>query len=230
MVTSAQKSEHADKLLILVSGGPDSATLSRFAKSQNPNACISTLYLRSGHSSDEREIECASVVSSSIGARLEIADISDLVRTLGNARPLIHSEASIMPFGNGMVLSMAIAYSFRINASTILLGLHKDDASENVEYTRGFIDGVEKLAAFGHSPSPRIGTPFLDMSKYEVMKLGSELGVDFARTWSCIRGALKHCGQCGACRARRRAFDLINLTDPTLYEREPVALDSVIGR
>lgn len=229
MITSAVRSEHADKLLILVSGGPDSATLSKFTRHENPNACISALYLRSGHSSDDRELECASHVSGSIGARLEIADISDLVRTLGNARPLIHSEASIMPFGNGMVLSMAIAYSFRIKASTILIGLHKDDASENVEYTRGFIDGVEKLAAFGHSPSPRIATPFLDMSKYEVMKLGTELGVDFARTWSCIRGAQKHCGQCGACRARRRAFDLLDLVDPTLYEREPVALDSILG-
>jgi 7-cyano-7-deazaguanine synthase len=64
------------------------------------------------------------------------------------------------------------------------------------------------------------------MRKPDVFKKGKELGVDYASTWSCIRGSSKHCGECGACRSRRRAFLMAGLSDPTDYAREPLALET----
>ncbi len=51
-------------------------------------------------------------------------------------------------------------------------------------------------------------TPFLAMTKAEIVKLGNELGVPFERTWSCYKGGAVHCGTCGTCNERREAFAL----------------------
>jgi 7-cyano-7-deazaguanine synthase len=63
--------------------------------------------------------------------------------------------------------------------------------------------------------------PFLSprgMSKADIVKLGSDLGVPFAETWSCYKGGAKHCGKCGTCVERREAFQVARVTDPTEYE------------
>lgn len=162
------------------------------------------------------------------GTRLEIIDISDMARVAGgmNAETLIHSEAQIMPFGNVMALSIAMSYAFRMRAEEVLIGLHADDANEDVQYTRAYLDRIEELAALVQNPYPKLATPFIGMPKTEVFKLGAKFGVEFADTWSCISGDERPCGTCGACRARRRAFVQAGIDDPTVYLTEPLALET----
>jgi 7-cyano-7-deazaguanine synthase len=58
------------------------------------------------------------------------------------------------------------------------------------------------------------------MSKADIVKAGSELGVDYSLTVSCYQadedGAA--CGVCDACRLRRKGFLDAGLLDPTLYQ------------
>lgn len=218
------------KALVLLSGGPDSATLIGHAQKKyaSSGASLTSLYLRTGHGKDDRELEAASAVSSSVGARLDVVDLAPVVKALGGKLPTIHSEASIMRFGNALVLSVAVAYAFEAGHEVVMIGLHKDDAAESKEYTREYIDRVQALAAFAYPKiAPAIETPFLEMNKVEVFRLGKTIGVDYSLTWSCIRGEELHCGVCGACRARRRAFNLNGMNDPTRYEVEPAGLGSV---
>jgi 7-cyano-7-deazaguanine synthase len=215
----------------MVSGGPDSATLAKVVQAEiertgSPSA-ISAIYLRTGEPSDDQEIEAAGRILAEIGGRLEIIDLTDAVRALGGSRLLIHSEADLMPFGNGVALSIAMVYGLRIKAARVMLALHADDAEENIEYARGFIDQVEALARYGQTSAPRIETPFINMTKSQVFELGLGLGVDYAATWSCIRRGDVHCGICGACRARRAAFVEAGGADPTRYETEPSALQAL---
>jgi 7-cyano-7-deazaguanine synthase len=221
------------KLLLLLSGGPDSTTLAYYVDQQRKlrgeSEPMHALYLKSGHAADEKEIEAANQLATKFGVRMEIADIDKLVKALGGKAIMIHSEAALMPFGNALALSIATVYALQIKADTICLGLHKDDADENGEYTRGFIDKIEALASFARSDGPVIETPFIHMDKTQVFSLGKELQVDYSMTWSCIRSGDKHCGLCGACRSRRRAFDLAGVQDPTKYEVEPVALESALA-
>lgn len=178
--------------------------------------------------SDDRELEAANRVAHNVGARLEVIDISDTIKALGGKGPLIHSEASILKFGNCYVLSIAIAYALESGYTSIAVALHGDDAAESLEYTRAYMDRIEALAQFAYPKlAPKILTPFLTMNKIEVFQLGKKLGLDFSLTWSCIRGEKIHCGLCGACRARRRAFNMAGITDPTIYENQPQALESV---
>ena len=211
--------------LLLLSGGPDSATLASFSKPEGDGR-LRAVYLRCGHPTDKMEIQSADRIAAEVGAQLEIIDLTSLVAALGGQRILIHSEASIMPFGNAIVLSLAVTYALRVRAKNILIALHGDDASESQEYTRRFIDAIESLARSVHGDL-NILTPFLQMQKSEVFRLGHALGVDYARTWSCVRAGEFHCGYCGACRARARAFAQIGVPDPTVYEQPVMALESV---
>ncbi len=217
------------KIVLLVSGGPDSATLAKIAEKElrKTGGAVNAIYLKSGHPSDEKEIEAANAIIKEIGGKLEIIDISDMVQALGNGRVLIHSEAAILPHGNTLVLSLAAAYARRIGAKEIWIGLHKDDADENIEYTKDFISKLQGILNI-ISSELTINTPLLDKRKEEVFEIGGSLGLDYSKTWSCIRGNKQHCGNCGACRSRRRAFNLSKQNDPTNYVNEPLALDTAV--
>lgn len=211
--------------LVLLSGGPDSATLLKWGV-ESGHANLHALYLRSGHATDDRELANADIQAAGVNAKLEVIDISHVVAALGGQRILIHSEANIMPFGNAIALSIATTYALRIGARSILIGLHADDAEESAEYRRPFIDAIEALARSTQGDLA-IVTPFLEMTKVGVFALGARLGVNYAATWSCIRPTAKHCGYCGACRARAAAFQTAGLSDPTEYESAPMALTSI---
>lgn len=63
----------------------------------------------------------------------------------------------------------------------------------------------------------RLQTPLQWMEKHEVVTLGSRLGVDWTDTWSCYKGEEVHCGTCPTCLARKDAFMLAGIADPTEY-------------
>lgn len=217
-----------DAILLMISGGPDSATLAYKAeKARKDGDCkLHGIYLKSGHPSDDMEIQAANDILKRVGGTLEIIDISSTVAALGNLRIMIHSQAAIMRFGNGIALSIASAYAFQVRATKIMLGLHADDGDESAEYKQEFLDAIHAASAIVDGVGIKIEAPFLDMTKSEVFRYGLDLGVDYSVTWSCIRAGKVHCGQCGACRARRRAFNLSGAEDPTMYATEPLALET----
>ena len=220
----------AANVLLMLSGGPDSATLAGFVARElaagNPPHAV---YLRSGHPADKKEIEAAEQIAGRIGSRLEIVDIPELLHALQGDRLMTLSENSIVPFGNAIALSLMMLCAIRARASVIYVGYHRDDAEDNEGCARRAMDRLELLAATERDNTPKIIAPFLTTTKIEVFKLGAAMGVPYDLTWSCLRAGDLHCGQCTACRARRHAFADAGLVDPTRYE-QPAASDSVGAR
>lgn len=217
----------AANVLLMLSGGPDSATLAGFvtrelAGGYPPHA----IYLRSGHPADVKESEAAEQIASRIGSRLEIVDIPELLHALQGDRLMTPSDNSFVPFGNAIALSLMMLCAIRAQASTIYVGYQRDDAEENAGYARPAMDRLEALAAIDRVAAPKIIAPFLARTKTEVFKLGAAMNVRYDLTWSCLRAGRLHCGQCTACRARRRAFAVAELVDPTRYE-EPTGSESI---
>ncbi|MFZ0525744.1 MAG: 7-cyano-7-deazaguanine synthase [Xanthobacteraceae bacterium] len=217
----------AAKVLLMLSGGPDSATLAGFvarelAAGELPHA----VYLRSGHPADKKEIDAAERIAGRIGGRLDIADIPALLQALRDDRLMTLSENSLLPFGNTIALSLMMLCAIRTRAEVIYVGYHRDDAEENEDYARPVMDRLEYLAAIDRDHAPKIIAPFLTMTKTEVFKLGAAMDVPYDLTWSCLEAKDLQCGQCTACRARRHAFVNAGLVDPTRYQTEPMALDS----
>ena len=152
----------ATKALLMLSGGPDSATLAGFvarelAAGDPPHA----VYLRSGHPADKKEIGAAEKIASRIGGRLDVVDIPELLHALRDDRLMTLSESSLLPFGNAIALSLMMLCAIRIRASAIYVGYHRDDAEENEGYSRPAMDRLEALATIEREDAPKIVAPFL---------------------------------------------------------------------
>jgi 7-cyano-7-deazaguanine synthase len=62
-----------------------------------------------------------------------------------------------------------------------------------------------------------IKAPFVRYSKADILRLGLELGVDYAQTWSCYEGKEVACGRCSTCAERLQAFAEVGMADPLPY-------------
>jgi 7-cyano-7-deazaguanine synthase len=57
------------------------------------------------------------------------------------------------------------------------------------------------------------------MSKADIVKAGTALGIDYGITVSCYQADAegRACGRCDSCRLRREGFDAAGIPDPTRY-------------
>lgn len=210
------------KVLVMLSGGPDSAALAGLIARDLPaGRKMGAVYLRSGHPADARESEAATRIASHIGANLDIVDVTELLRALRTDRTMAPLLTSLLPFGNDIALAVMMLHAINASAAALYVGYHRDDGEANAGYSRAGIDRLEALAGASCAATPKIMAPFLGMTKAEVLKLGAAMNVPYALTWSCMRADDVHCGQCLPCRARRRAFADAGLADPARYGDEP---------
>ena len=66
-------------------------------------------------------------------------------------------------------------------------------------------------------------TPLIAMRKWEIVRLGLELGAPFDLTWSCYSQGERACGRCDSCVLRLRAFEQAGFPDPIPYAHHQVA-------
>lgn len=131
-----------------------------------------------------------------------------------------------VPFRNGLLLSVISAHAQEwVNNQKdpgqcgIYFGAHAEDAA-NWAYpdcTPEFIGAMANAIYIGTYQKIRLHTPLQWLTKAEIVSLGETLGVDWEHTWSCYAGDDKHCGVCPTCRARKDAFKLAGVEDPTPY-------------
>lgn len=70
------------------------------------------------------------------------------------------------------------------------------------------IEARQKLIRMGFTTTARpLTTPFLQMSKADIVYRAFELAVPIHWTWSCYKGGMNHCGRCGTCVERLEAVD-----------------------
>jgi 7-cyano-7-deazaguanine synthase len=62
-------------------------------------------------------------------------------------------------------------------------------------------------------------TPIIDLTKADIIRRGSALGVDYALTVSCYQADQdgRACGVCDSCRLRKAGFASAGIADPTHY-------------
>lgn len=56
--------------------------------------------------------------------------------------------------------------------------------------------------------------PLIAKNKSQIVKIGTELGVDFSHTYSCYESDSKPCGACDSCKLRARGFAAAGIKDP----------------
>jgi len=128
-----------------------------------------------------------------------------------------------VPARNTVMLGLALAYAETAGAEEIFVGVNAIDYSGYPDCRPEFLRAFEKVARLatkaGVSGSPlRIRAPLLRLSKAQIVKLGTRLGVPYRMTMSCydpVGG--RACGRCDACLLRRKGFAEAGVPDPTLY-------------
>ena len=132
-----------------------------------------------------------------------------------------------VPARNTIFLSLALGWTEIIEAEDIFIGVNAIDYSGYPDCRPEYIEAFQKMASLatkagveGKSKT-KIHTPLINMSKAEIIKKGTELGVDFSLTHSCYDPlpAGNPCGRCDSCLLRLKGFQNASLKDPLKYPK-----------
>ncbi len=227
------------KAVVLLSGGLDSATTLAIARGQGFSCYALTFRYGQRH---EREVGAAQKVAKSLGV-VEHRIISiDLAAFGGSAltdpaievpkdRANLDSRGVIpptyVPARNTIFLSYALAWAEVLGAFDIFIGVNSTDYSGYPDCRAEFIAAFEKTANLATAAAVRgagkyrIRTPIIEMTKGQIIKTGTKLGVDYSLTHSCYdpdeQG--RSCRRCDSCRLRLKGFAEAGLQDPIKYVR-----------
>ncbi|MEZ5300620.1 MAG: 7-cyano-7-deazaguanine synthase QueC [Verrucomicrobiales bacterium] len=126
-------------------------------------------------------------------------------------------KQTVVPFRNGIMLSIAAGYAESIGAGGLVIAAHAGDHAIYPDCREDFMQAMGEAIRLGTYANVALQRPFIAMDKAAIAKRGAELGVDFSQTWSCYKGGAIHCGTCGTCVERREAFLVAGVEDPTEY-------------
>jgi 7-cyano-7-deazaguanine synthase len=138
-----------------------------------------------------------------------------------------------VPAPNTLMLALALALRWAevVGARDIFIGVNTVDHSGYPDCRPEFVAKFQELANLATKAGVEgrgftIHAPLISMTKAEILRLGTRLGVDYGITVSCYQADAdgRACGRCDSCRLRADGFAAASLPDPTHYRNlEPFA-------
>jgi 7-cyano-7-deazaguanine synthase len=231
------------KAVVLLSGGLDSATCLAIARNSGFQPLAMSFRYGQRH---QAELAAAARVAAALGAvSHRVVDI-DLRAFGGSAltadiavpkdRAAAEMAAGIpityVPARNTIFLSFALALAEVEGANDIFIGVNAVDYSGYPDCRPAFIEAFQAVANLATKAAVEDGrrlavhTPLIDLTKAEIIRRGTTLGVDYGMTISCYdpdpAGAA--CGRCDACGLRLKGFAEAGMDDPAPYLWRPEAV------
>jgi 7-cyano-7-deazaguanine synthase len=228
----------AKHAVVLLSGGLDSATALAVARRDGFVCHALTVAYGQRHAA---ELEAARRVAAALGAAEQRVVGVDLRAIGGSALtadlPVPHDRSAeamssgipitYVPARNTVFLALALGWAEALGCFDIFVGVNCVDFSGYPDCRPAFIAAFEQLANLATKAGVvgqgrfRIHAPLIRLSKAEIIRLGTSLGVDYALTHSCYDPAPDGaaCGHCDSCLLRRAGFEMAGLPDPTRYAR-----------
>lgn len=153
---------------------------------------------------------------------------SDLLKS-GGAIPEGHyadqsMKATVVPFRNGIMLSLAVGLAESWGAGEVLYAAHGGDHPIYPDCRPEFVTAMDAAATAGTDTHVRVRNPYADWNKTDIVRAANRAPLDLS--WSCyqpvltalpIKGLVIHCGRCGTCVERKEAFAGAGVIDPTRY-------------
>lgn len=227
---------HEKPAVVLLSGGLDSATVAAIAIREGFAVHALSFSYGQRHS---WELEAARRVVQSLGVTSHrIANID--LRAFGGSALTDDIEVpkdrgagemghgipiTYVPARNTIFLSYALAWAEVLGASDVFLGVNALDYSGYPDCRPEYIHAFEAMANLATKAAVEgrqrlvIHAPLIHLTKAEIIRRGTELGVDYSLTSSCYDPALdgRPCGRCDSCQLRQKGFREAGLTDPLPY-------------
>jgi 7-cyano-7-deazaguanine synthase len=219
------------RAVVLLSGGLDSATTLAIARDRG-YACyaLSCLYgqrhqaelaaarqvARALGTAEHREIE---IPIGQFGGSALTDSALEVPEAGGDGIPITY-----VPARNTVFLSLALAWAEVLAAEAIFIGVNAVDYSGYPDCRPEFIAAFQQLISLATKRTVEGGridlvAPLIELSKDEIIRRGTALGVDYSLTVSCYRADERGraCGRCDSCRLRAAGFVAAGLPDPTNY-------------
>lgn len=223
------------KAVVLLSGGLDSSTAIAMAAEQGYE--LYALSFRYGQR-HVRELEAARAIGQYFGVKdYKVSDID--LRLFGGsaltsdeiAVPLDRGEhemgvgvpSTYVPGRNLIFLSFATAYAEVVGADDVFLGINSIDYSGYPDCRPEFLEAFARTANLATKAGTEDGrtlrfhAPLIEMTKADIVREGTRLGVPWELTWSCYLGGEKACGKCDSCQLRLKGFAEAGMSDPLPY-------------
>jgi 7-cyano-7-deazaguanine synthase len=218
------------RAIVLLSGGLDSYTAAAIAKSEGFALNALTVHYGQRHA---REIESARAVARWLGVDKHLELSIDLRAIGGSAltsdldvprdRDLTETNipSTYVPARNTIFLSLALGWAEVIDAGDIVMGVNALDYSGYPDCRSEFVSAFERLASVATRAGVegrrfRVHTPLIAMTKAQIIRRGSELGLDYGLTTSCYDPGPtgRPCGHCDSCLLRAKGFEEAGVPDP----------------
>lgn len=217
------------RAVVLLSGGLDSATAAAMAKREGWELFALTMKYGQVH---QAELQAARRVAEALGVSRHVELDVDLKAFGGSSLvgegdiPKDELDApgipsTYVPARNTVFLSLALAWAEVLDAERIVIGVNALDYSGYPDCRPEFIAAFEYLASLatkaGVEGRPlRLYAPLQHLTKAGIIRLGTELGVDYSLTHSCYdpRPDGRPCGHCDSCLLRARGFADAGVPDP----------------
>jgi len=217
--------------VVLLSGGLDSYTAAAMARADGFRLFALTIRYGQRH---VREVEAARAVAALLGAARHIELDVNLSAFGGSSltsdtpvpkdRAITPDEipSTYVPARNTVFLALALGWAEVLGAHDIVIGVNALDYSGYPDCRPEYIAAFEQLASLAtargvHGERFRIHAPLQMMTKADIIRRGTELGLDYSVTHSCYDpGPEGACGRCDSCLLRAAGFAEAGLTDPAL--------------
>jgi 7-cyano-7-deazaguanine synthase len=227
----------SNKAVVLLSGGLDSTTALAVARSQG-FACYA---LSVDYGQRHRvELDRAALVAKALGAvehrvvKIDLRQIGGSALTADIAVPKDRSTddmshgvpVTYVPARNTILLGLALGYAEVVGAFDLFIGANVLDYSGYPDCRPEFLSAFESLANLATKAGTegagkfRVHSPLLKLTKAEIIREGTKLGVDYAPTLSCYDpdATGRACGRCDSCLLRKKGFAEAGVPDPTEYQ------------
>jgi 7-cyano-7-deazaguanine synthase len=218
-----------NEAVILLSGGMDSGVLLAWAIRRYERVHALTFDYGSRHGAREQEkarglAKCYGAPFKTVGLSFFNELFTSSLLTGGHEIPegpyaRDNISSTVVPFRNGIMLSVAVGYAEDRGISTVLIASHGGDHPIYPDCRQAFTEAMSRAAQEGTFSRVSVQAPFASLDKKEIAEMGRKLGLDFRMTYSCYKGGRIHCGRCATCLERKAALGYDLGRDPTEYEQ-----------
>ena len=223
------------RAVILLSGGLDSSTTLALARERGDELFAFSVNYGQRHAVELQRAQAIAQAMNvtdhcivpidlrAIGGSA-LTDLIDVPKNqLGDGVPITY-----VPARNTILLGLALGYAETVGAFDIHIGVNILDYSGYPDCRPAFLEAFENLANLATKAGVEgtgrftIHAPLLKLTKAEIIREATRLGIDIALTMSCYDPNLegKACGSCDSCLLRKKGFAEANIADPTLYQKE----------
>ncbi|MEO2050012.1 MAG: 7-cyano-7-deazaguanine synthase QueC [Pirellulales bacterium] len=223
--------------VVLLSGGLDSATTVAIAIAEGYTVHALSIDYGQRHRFElesARQVAAALQVANHRILSVDLAALGGSALTEDLEVPQCRSGEAMaqgipvtyVPARNTIMLSLALGYAEVSGVADLFIGVNAIDYSGYPDCRLEFLQAFEQVANLATKAGVegtlrfQIHAPLVAMTKAEIIRRGTELGVDYSLTHTCYSpGAMGiSCGRCDACQLRLQGFTDAGLVDPLTYQ------------